>query len=132
MQHRTPEPAASRVPAALLAVFALGPDPAVGAHTFAAAVAARMIIKAPDAVMLADAGAPAVLAGVPSAVMLADACAPAVIASVPDAAFLGSRGSSCCKVVSPLREVPWLTATHCLPPIGSGPGSPSRDSPNGV
>ena len=44
----------------LLAVFALAPDPAMGAHAFAAAVAA----EAPDVVMLADAGAPAVLAGV--------------------------------------------------------------------
>jgi hypothetical protein len=68
VQHRTPAPAASRVPAALLAVFALAPDPAVGAHAFAAAVAA----EAPDAVMLADAGAPAVLASAPLAVMLAD------------------------------------------------------------
>jgi len=83
VQHRTPAPAASRVPAALLAVLSGAPDPAVGAHALAAAVAA----EAPDAVMLADAGAPAVLAGVPSAVMLADACAPAVIASVPDEAF---------------------------------------------
>ena len=69
MQHRTPAPAASRVPAALLAVFALAPDPAVGAHAFAAAVAA----EAPDAVMLADAGAPAVLGLAPLAVVLADA-----------------------------------------------------------
>ena len=83
VQHRTPAPAASRVPAALLAVLSGAPDPAVGAHALAAAVAA----EAPDAVMLADAGAPAVLAGVPSAVMLADACAPAVIASVPDEVF---------------------------------------------
>ena len=58
MQHLTPAPAASRVPAALLAVFALAPDPVVGAYAFAAAVAA----EAPDAVMLADAGAPRVLA----------------------------------------------------------------------
>jgi hypothetical protein len=67
VKHRTPAPAASRVPAALLAVFAPAPDPAVGAHAFAAAVAA----EAPLAVMLADAGAPAVLARVPHAVMLA-------------------------------------------------------------
>jgi hypothetical protein len=58
VQHLTPAPAASRVPAALLAVFALAPDPVVGAYAFAAAVAA----EAPDAVMLADAGAPRVLA----------------------------------------------------------------------
>jgi hypothetical protein len=38
VQHRTPSPA-SRVPAALLAVFALAPDQAVGVHAFAAAVA---------------------------------------------------------------------------------------------
>jgi hypothetical protein len=43
----------------LLAVFALAPDPAVGAHAFAAAVAA----EAPDAVMLADAVAGTVLGG---------------------------------------------------------------------
>ena len=41
VKHRTPAPAASRVPAALLAVFAPAPDPAVGAHAFAAAVAAE-------------------------------------------------------------------------------------------
>jgi len=38
VQHRTPSPA-SRFPAALLAVFALAPDQAVGVHAFAAAVA---------------------------------------------------------------------------------------------
>ncbi len=54
------------------------PDPAAGAHGFAAAVAA----EAPDAVMLADAGAPAVLAP-PDVVMLADACAPAVLSGAP-------------------------------------------------
>jgi hypothetical protein len=59
VQHRTPARAASRVPAALLAVLALALDPLVGAHAFAAA-------EAPDAVMLADAGAPA-------AILLADA-----------------------------------------------------------
>ena len=64
MQHRTPAPAASRVAAALLAVLALAPDPAVGAHALAAAVATMASL----AVMLADAGAPAVLAGVPHAV----------------------------------------------------------------
>ena len=45
MQQRTPAPAASRDPAALLAVFALAPDPAVGAHVFAAAVEAEAIIS---------------------------------------------------------------------------------------
>jgi hypothetical protein len=44
VHHRTPVPAASRVPAALLAVFALAPDPAVGAHSFATAVAAEAIV----------------------------------------------------------------------------------------
>jgi len=58
----------TNAPAALLAVFALAPDPAVGVHAFAAELAA----EAPDAVMLGDAGAPAVLAGVPHAVMFAD------------------------------------------------------------
>ena len=38
---------------------------------------------APDAVMLADAGAPAVLAPAPDVVMLADACAPAVLSGAP-------------------------------------------------
>jgi hypothetical protein len=52
------------------------PDPVVGAHAFADAVAA----VAPDAVMLADAGAPAVLADAPVTVMLADAGAAAVLA----------------------------------------------------
>ena len=64
---RIPTPAASRVPAALLVVSELAPDPAVGADAFAPAVAA----VAPDAVMLADAGAPAVLAFAPAAAMLA-------------------------------------------------------------
>ena len=66
VQHQTPARAASRIPAALLAVLALALDPLVGAHAFAAA-------EAPDAVMLADAGAPAVLAGAPGAILLADA-----------------------------------------------------------
>jgi hypothetical protein len=80
----TSRPVASRVSAAFLAVFALNPDPAVGAHAFAAAVAA----VAPDAVMLADAGAPAVLALAPLAVMLADAGAPAVLVDAPDAVMV--------------------------------------------
>jgi hypothetical protein len=66
---------ASCVPEALLALFALAPDAAVGAHAGAAAVAA----VAPLVVMLADAGAPAVLGFAPAAVMLADAGAPAVL-----------------------------------------------------
>ena len=66
LTHDTPAPASSRVPAALLVVFALAPDPAVGVHTFAAALAA----KAPDAVMLADVFAAAVLACAIDAVML--------------------------------------------------------------
>ena len=43
----------------------------------------RVAAKAPESVMLADAGAPAVLAGAPDAVMLADAGPPAVFAPVP-------------------------------------------------
>ncbi len=46
--------------------YSLTPDPAAGAHGFATAVAA----EAPDAVMLADAGAPAVLSGAPLAVQV--------------------------------------------------------------
>jgi hypothetical protein len=38
---------------------------------------------APAAVMLTDAGAPAVLASAPDAVMLADAGAPAILAPAP-------------------------------------------------
>ena len=64
-----PAPAESRTPAALLAVFALAPAAAVGAHAFDAAVAA----VAPLAVMLANAGTPAILAGVPPEMMLDDA-----------------------------------------------------------
>ena len=68
----------SRLP--LLAVFALTPDPAVGVHAFAAAVAA----EAPDVGMLADAGALAVRADAPAeAVVLADAGAPADFALTP-------------------------------------------------
>jgi hypothetical protein len=55
VQHRTPAPAASRVPAALLAVFAGAPDQAVGAHSFAAACGgegmcahSRVAAKAPE------------------------------------------------------------------------------------
>jgi hypothetical protein len=87
--RRTPAPAASRVPAAVLPVFALAPDAAVGAHAFAAAVAA----VAPLAVMLADAGASAVLAGVPHAVVLADAGGPTVLACAPDAVMLADAGA---------------------------------------
>jgi hypothetical protein len=78
VQIRTPAP--TDVPASLLAVFSLTPDPAVGAHAFADAVVA----VAPDAVMLADAGALAVRADAPAeAVMLADAGASAVFAFTP-------------------------------------------------
>ena len=49
---------------------------------------ARLCIKAPDAVMLADAGAPAVLAFAPASVMLADARATAVLAVAPLAVML--------------------------------------------
>jgi hypothetical protein len=79
--------AASRVPATLLAVLALAPHPAVGAHAFAAAVAAATV--APLAVMLADTCAP----GVRPAVMLANAGAPAVLAGAPDAIMLADAGA---------------------------------------
>ncbi len=65
LQHRTAA-AASRVPATLLAVFALAPHPAGRAGT------ATIAAEAPLVIMLADSGAPAFLAGVPLAVMLAD------------------------------------------------------------
>ena len=47
-----------------------------------------LLTLAPDAVMLADARAPAVLAPAPDAVMLADARAPAVLAPAPLAVML--------------------------------------------
>ena len=55
---------------------------AMGAHAFAVPAVA------PDAVMLADAGAPAVLAPAPLAVMLADTRTPAVLADAPEAVML--------------------------------------------
>jgi hypothetical protein len=98
VQHRTPVMAASRVLAAILAVFAaLAPDSAVGAHAFTAAVAA----KALDAVMIADAGAPAVLAGLSHVVMLADASAPAVLAGAPLAVMLADAGAPAVLVLAP-------------------------------
>ena len=69
----------------------------VGAHAFAAAVAA----VAPLEVMLADAGTPAVLAGVPPAVMLADAGAPAVLALAPDAGMLADAGAPAVLALAP-------------------------------
>jgi len=44
VQHQTPARAASRIPAALLAVLALALDPLVGAHAFAAAEARLMLL----------------------------------------------------------------------------------------
>ena len=109
VQHRTQAPAALRVPAALLAVFAL---PAVLAGTpdavmLADAGAPAVLALANDAVLLADAGAPAVLAPAPDAAMLADACAPAVLAPAPLAVVLAF-----------LAPLPRLRCTH---PLSYGP-----------
>ena len=98
MQHRTPTPAASRVPTALLALLAHAVMLAgAGAPAVLAGVPPTVMLAdagaprspctsgAPPAVMFADAGARAVLAGAPPAVMLADAVVPAVPAVAPSA-----------------------------------------------
>ena len=128
VQHRTPAPAKSHVPTALLSH---APDPAVGAHArrprrLCSQVPAppqslqvyllllwRLCSQMPApsqslhsvaslAVMLADAGPPAVLALAPVALMLAHADAHAVLAPAPDAVMLADAGApavlipSCC------------------------------------
>ena len=67
-------------------------DPALLALALRAGMLADSLILAPPQfwhlLLLADAGAPAILAHAPLAVMLADAGAPAVLAGAPDAAML--------------------------------------------
>ena len=69
------------------------PSSAAPAVMLADAGAPAVLAGAPLAVMLADAGAPAVLAGAPPAVMLADAGAPAVLALAPAAFMLADVGA---------------------------------------
>jgi hypothetical protein len=61
---------------------------------------------APDAVMLADAGAPAVLASAPAAIMLADAGAPTALALAPEDAVMLADAGAPAPVLAPsaLRE----------------------------
>ena len=61
--------------------------------------------SSPLAVMLADAGAPAVLALTPLAVVLADAGAPAVVAPAPDAVMLADAGAPAVLALVPLAVV---------------------------
>ena len=61
--------------------------------------------SSPLAVMLADAGAPAVLALTPLAVVLADAGAPEVVAPAPDAVMLADAGAPAVLALAPLAVV---------------------------
>ena len=90
---------------------------AVGAHAFATAGAA----EAPLAVMLADAGAPAVLEVAPDAVMLADAGSPAVLAFAPAAVVLALLAPPlrclCLPLAPPPSASPCSTASSACCPV---------------
>ena len=102
-----PAARASRAPASLLALFAPPAHSALGAHAFAPAVA-------PDAVMLADARAPAVLAPAPDAVMRADARAPAVLAPAPLTVMLADARAPAALAVAPAAV---MLAGACPPTV---------------
>ena len=95
------------VPLSCRSLLAGVDEDALPGLVFAVAVAAEAPgcgrTEAPDAIMLADAGAPTVLAEAPLAVMLANAGAPTVLALAPDARADAAmpRGQplhSCCAV----------------------------------